>query len=105
VRAPVHYADKPLMHRESQTEGDEGLSLLSHSSCDVVRQPKVGLKVVEKKAIIIVERTLNGLREVELNACCVVKRIALHTYMDSLGWTAHIAHSYAKKFRGIPSFS
>ena len=100
MRAPVHYADKPLMHRESQTEGDEGLSLLSHSSCDVVRQPKVGLKVVEKKAIIIVERTLNGLREVELNACCMVKSIALH-----LGWTAHIAHSYAKKFRGIPSLS
>jgi hypothetical protein len=100
VRAPVYYANKPLIRRESQTEEDKGLSLLSHSSCDVVREPKVVLKVVEKNAIIIVERTLNGLREVELNACCMVKSIALH-----LGWTAHIAHSYAKMFRGIPSLS
>jgi hypothetical protein len=53
VRAPVYYANKPLIRRESQTEEDKGLSLLSHSSCDVVREPKVVLKVVEKKAIII----------------------------------------------------
>ena len=76
------------------------MPLLNPSSCDVVRQPKVVLKVVEKNAIIIVERTLDGLREVELNACCMVKSIALH-----LGWTAHIARSYAKKFSGTPSFS